>query len=437
MNNCLKVGAIFALFLSLLQGDNFSTPRVRDKWDFRYKGFIIGAWWGPSANEAELKLYKEAGFNVVMIGRYMQLDDYADLQKCLKELDLAKKLGLWVMFDTYTKNDHPWGGKAWQEPYDHPLHHPASLEELMFLYQKVGNHPSLLGFMIGDDQGEVTPRSDACTNFLLRQPKPHLIPWLCGWISPKNLAEHNNPIANPQIYPTLYEWNLSADMLAIRYISAYANWSRQCRKYGVIFWPMFNVAPPPGTDYLPSDSLTRFPAYLALAFGSEGIWYFLYNGGGIQRYGQYSTEEEVRRALTPLYRVVKKVNNRIASWGDKVMERDCPAVFSTAFPGNAEMEKIEGLKKPGKGEFIEQMNDNLIAGVLTKKGENTLVMVVDCRVSKNWGDIKPRDVTIRFSPKVKEVVILEGSKSQIVKGNQVPLRLEAGGGQMLEIIENG
>lgn len=420
---------------SLLAQQNPTSPRVRDKWDFRYKGFVIGAWWGPSAKEAELKLYKEAGFNVVMIGRYMQLGDYADIEECLKELDLAKKFGLWVMFDTYTKNEHPWGGKAWQEPYDHPFHHPSNLEELMWLYQKIGKHPALLGFMIGDDQGEVTTRTDACTNFLLRQPKPHLIPWLCGWIPPKNLAEHNNPVANPQIYPTLYEWGLPADMLAIRYISAYASWARECRKYGVIFWPMFNVAPPPGTDYLPSDSLTRFPAYLALAFGAEGIWYFLYNGGGIQRYGEYSSEEEVRNALTPLYRVVKKVNNRIASWGYEVMDRDCPAVFSTAFPEREEIEKIEGLRKPGKGEIIERMDENLIAGVLTKEGKNPLVMIVDCRVSKNWCDIPPRDVTILFSPQVKKVGILEGKRVQIVEGNEVSLRLEAGGGQMLEIIK--
>lgn len=435
MNKWSKLILIILFSFSLSKGEDIPTTRTRDKWDFRYKGFLIGAWWGPSATDAELKLYREAGFNVVMVGRYMQLDDYADIEKCIKELDLAKKYGLWVMFDTYTKNDHPWGGKAWKEPYDHPFHHASSLEELVWLYDKIGNHPALLGFMIGDDQGEVTPRTDDCTNFLLRQPKPHLMPWLCGWIPPKNLAEHNNPIANPQIYPTLYEWNLSADILAIRYISAYANWGIECRKYGVIFWPMFNVAPPPGTDYLPSDSLARFPAYLALAFGAEGIWYFLYNGGGIQRYGQYSTEEEVRRALTPLYRVVKKVNNRISAWGDKVVGRECIAVFSTAFPHYSEMSKIEGFKKPGKGELIEDMDENLIAGVLTKKKENKLVMVVDCRVSKNWGDIKDREVNIRFSSAVKRVAILEEAKSRIISGNRVTLTLEAGGGQMLEIFE--
>lgn len=435
MNSFQRMGFLLLICLSLFPQQEQTISPVRDKWDFRYKGFVIGAWWGPSANDAEMKFYKEAGFNVVMVGRYMQLDDYADIEKCSKELDLAKKYGLWAMLDTYTKNDRPWGGKAWEEPYDHPIHHAASLEELTWLYEKVGNHPALLGFMIGDDQGEVSPRSDACTDFLFRQPKPQLMPWLCGWVPPKNLAEHNNPIANPQLYPTLYNWELPADMLAIRYISAYADWTRECRTYGLIFWPMFNVSPPQGTDYLPSDSLTRFPAYLALAFGAEGIWYFTYNGGAIQRAGNYTTEEEVKGALTPLYDVVKKANNRIASWGKKVMGRERAAVFSTAFPDNAEMEKVKDLKKPAEGELIEKMDENLIAGVLLKKGENPLVMVVDCRVSKNWGDIPQRNVTIRFSPKVKKVGILEGDKTKTVNGNEVKLELESGGGQMLEVIE--
>jgi len=81
----------------------------RDHWDFKFKSFVIGAWWGPGATDAEMKLYKEAGFNVVMGGRYMQLDDYGDPNKGVRELDLAQKYGLGLLFDTYTKNEHPWG----------------------------------------------------------------------------------------------------------------------------------------------------------------------------------------------------------------------------------------------------------------------------------------------------------------------------------------
>ena len=219
------------------------TAGPRANWDFKFRDFVIGAWWGPGATDAQMKLYRQCGFNVVMSGRYMQLGDYADADKGIKELDLARKYGLGVMFDTYTMNNRPWGGKV--GPTDsHPSHHPASLPELQWLYRKLGRHPALVGFMIGDDQGQVSQRAADCTRFLHDQPRPHLFPWLCGWISPTNLAAHNNPIEDPQIYPTLYSWRLPAEELARQYAAAYASISRACRDSGVIFWPMFNVQPP-------------------------------------------------------------------------------------------------------------------------------------------------------------------------------------------------
>ncbi len=409
-------------------------------WQFRYRGFIIGAWWGPSASDAELRLYKEAGFNVVMAGRYMQLDDYADPDKGIRELDLARKHRLWVMFDTYTKNDRPWGGKRSEEPYEHPSHHPASLAELQWLYERIGKHPALLGFMIGDDQGEVTPRSAQCTRFLFEQPKPHLIPWLCGWIPPENLARHNNPIANPQIYPTLYEWQLSAEQLALRTVNAYAAYWRQCRQHGIIFWPMFNVTHPDNGKmekdmfgYLPSDSLVRFPAYLALAYGAQGIWYFTYNGGAIQHYGQYASLTEARKALTPLYPVVKETNLRIAAWGDRVIRRECNDVFSTAFRQERLPADNPPFVRPVDGQIVQSMDDDLLVGILAQKGKSPLAMVVDCRTSKGWNDLPPREAEIRFAREVKGVTLYEGRRARSVKGNVIRLRLQAGGGQMVQI----
>jgi len=432
------VGWLMAIAMMWVGASVAQAQRPRDNWDFKFKGFVIGAWWGPGSTEAEVKLYKEAGFNVVMIGRYMQLDDYGDANKSVRELDLAHKYGLWVMFDTYTKNDRPWGGKSAQTD-EHPLHHPASLIELEWLYNRLGRHPALIGFMIGDDQGVVSERSADCTRFLHRQKKPHLMPWLCGWISPRNLADHNNPIANPQIYPTLYQWGLPADELARQYALSYAGMMRQCQEYGVIFWPMFNVCA--------SDSLVRFPAYAALAYGAEGIWYFTYNGGAIQKEGAYHTEEEVRKALTPLYPVAKKINHRIAAWGKQVLGRTPSGLFGTAFGAKnalwpfkedtAEIQSAEALAPPGQGKLIAAMSDNLLAGILTAPGKAPLAMVVDCRTSKNYGDLPDREVTLRFAPGVIRVDVLEGRTSRRVKGCEVKLVLESGGGQMIELHGKG
>lgn len=427
-----------------------ATQPVARRWDFKFKDFVIGAWWGPSATEAEMKVYKEAGFNVVMSGRYMQLDSYGDADKGLRELDLARKYGLGVMFDTYTKNDRPWGGKA--GPTDqHSVHHPASLIELQWLYDRIGRHPALAGFMIGDDQGSVSDRAAACTDFLYRQSRPQLMPWLCGWIAPQNLAQHNNPIADPQIYPTLYQWSLPAPELARQYAATYARFSRQCREQGVLFWPMLNTShdsygktAKDMFGYCPSDSLVRFPAYAALAYGAQGLWYFTYNGGALQHLGDYHTEAAVRGALTPLYPVVQRVNQRIAAWGPRVLGRTATGLFGTAFhaadvdwpfPDDASPSRsAEDLARPAGGKLIEGMSDGLLAGVLTAADRPPLVMVVDCRASKNMGDLKPRTVSVRFGRAVRAVNVLEAGRAQRIKNREVTLTLEPGGGQMLELV---
>ncbi len=122
------VRRVFAVVLvtGIISGYCSAQERVRERWHFKFGKFVIGAWWGPDATDAEMRSYRDAGFNVVMTGRYMQMADYGNADKALQELDLARKYGLGVLFDTYTKNDRPWGGKA--DPYEpHPVHHPATL----------------------------------------------------------------------------------------------------------------------------------------------------------------------------------------------------------------------------------------------------------------------------------------------------------------------
>lgn len=435
----MMVSAICLLVLSTLP-QLVPTP-VRDNWDFRFKKFVIGAWWGPSATDAEMKLYKEAGFNVVMGGRYMQLDDYGNPDKGVKELDLAKKYSLGLLFDTYTMNEHPWGGLK-DTGYDpHPTHHAASLAELKWLYSRLGRHPALVGFMIGDDQGQVSPRTDACTNFLHSLPKPHLFPWLCGWIAPSNLAQHNNPICDPQIYPTLYSWSQTADQHARSYATTYWGMSRQCQKHGAMFWPMFNSGssetdgnPKSIGGYLPSDSLMRFPAYAAVAYGAEGIFYFCYSGGNISKVGPWDTDQSAHGALTRQYPIVKVINRRIGSWGPLLIGRTSAGLFGTGFSGIAsDVASSAGLAAPGQGKLVEDMNGQLMVGILTKKGEHPMAMVVNSRTSKGFGDLPNREVILRFSRSVARVKVLDGSNSKTVDGNEITLTLEPGGGQLLEL----
>jgi hypothetical protein len=373
----------------------------------------------------------------------MQLDGYGDADHGLTELDLAYKHGLGVMFDTYTMNDKPWGGIV-SEVDPHAIHHPASLPEFEWLYGRLGNHPALVGFMIGDDQGGVSGRSAALTEFL-HERRPHLMPWLCGWIAADNLEAHNNPIVNPQIYPTLYSWGQSAEAHAQSYAATYAGWSRACREHGLYFWPMFNAAPP-AENVRVSDSLLRFPAYVALAYGAEGIWYFCYSGGSLEQVGPHQTAAEARAALTPLYPVAKRVNHRIAAWGPRVMGRTCAGLFGTAFGAQAQwpfpedletQPSAEALAGPGEGKLVASMDEDLIVGILTKAGEPPLAMVVNCGVTKDPVDLPPRTVRLRFASAVETIGVIGRSETESVDGPEVELTLEAGGGQLLELGGSG
>ncbi len=415
----------------------------RDGWSFEFKDFMIGAWWGPGATDAEVKLYREAGFNVVMAGRYMQLDDYGHADKAIRELNLAQKYGLAVMFDTYTKNDKPWGGKAGQVD-GHPTHHAASLLELQWLHKRLGKHPALIGLMIGDDKSALTPRLVDCTNFL-RKAAPHLMPWICqNAANPHSLAQHGNPIFDVQIYPTLYNWKAPADVQARSYASAFAMMRRYSQQLDLMMWPMINIASwtkdPKGFAYCRSDSLVRFPIFAAVAYGSQGLWYFTYNGGAIQVQGDYRTEDEVRKALTPLYPIVKEANLRLTAWGPRLLGRTCTGLFATAWTGGgwpfdppSGKPSRESLTPPAPGKLVEAMSDRLLIGILTTPGQPPLAMIVDCRVSKQWADLKTRNVEVTFHKSVKSVAILEGKTPKEAQGRTLKLALPAGGGQLVEL----
>jgi len=72
-------------------------------------------------------------------------------------------------------------------------------------------------------------------------------------------------------------------------------------------------------------------------------------------------------------------------------------------------------------------------GILSGHGKPPLAMVVDCRVSKGWNDLSPREVELRFAREVERIDVHEGRRVRSIKGNTVLLRLQAGGGQLLEI----
>lgn len=388
-------------------------------WDFKFKRYLIGAWLGPDGTDAEVRVYKDAGFNVVMVGRYMAHGEYALPERVAQELDLAQRHGLGAMIDTYTQNDKPWGGVI--PARQTPGHHCATLEELKWIHERFGGHPALVGYLLGDDQGAMSPQLVACTKFL-RENAPHLMPWICGWVPAAELAAHDNPFVNWQIYPTLYNTNESAKAQARRYCEAYDRMRRDCLRRGLTPWPMFNAC---GDDV--SDSTLRFPIYAALAYGAQGIWYFTYRTAltrskegqrGFERY------EDALANVKPNYYVAKKANHRVLAWGPKLLGRKCEGVLSTGW-------RIENAVGPGPDVIVTGMSEDLLVGILTKPQRRLMAMVVDKRVSKEPGATPPREVELTFSEMVTRIEVMATPKSRSVQGHRVGLTLEGGEGMLL------
>ena len=408
------LAALFLLALRNCPTSAADARSPREDWNFAFKDFVIAAWNPPADNDAEYKVYRETGFNLVMSPRYSLPD---------KALELAQKYGLRVMIDTYTPHDKPWGGTAGKYT-PHPTHHPATLPELKWLHERYGQHPALAGYLLGDDYGAIPPELVETTAFL-RDTAPRLFPWICqNVMSADSLAKAGNPIQDPQIYPTLYQKDWPAEEQAVEFYRQLEHLRQGCRKQDLIPWPMFNVC---GVE---SDSLLRFQVYASLAYGAQGLWYFTYRDGLVNGVG-YTTEEQVRAHLLPTWADAQAANRRVAGWGPLLLGKRCVGVFdSGAMPGHAFV--------PAEGRLVEKMSADLVVGVLvprTSEAEtgSPLVMVVDKRVDKRRGALPEREVEVRFSKQVSSATVLEGGKERAETGTVIRLKLPAGGGQLLRL----
>lgn len=382
-------------------------PAPKAGWDFRFPDFVLAAWNPPAATEAEYRVYREAGFNLVMTPRY-------DLPS--EALDLAAKHGLAVMVDTYTPHDKPWGGTA-SAYTPHPFHHPATVPELRWLHERYGKHPSLAGYLLGDDFGALPPELVDTTAFL-RENAPSLFPWVCqNVMSAVSLAGAGNPIQNPQIYPTLYQSEWPASEQAAEFCRQLRKLRDGCAHYGLTPWPMLNVCG------VASDSLVRFQVYASLAYGAQGIWYFTYRDGLRKGHGG-TTDKEVREALLPSWQVAAETNRQVAAWGPDLLGRGCAGVFSTA-PHTLR------TAPPGPGAVVVDMSDDLLVGVLLDNPKSPVAMVVDCRVSKEPGAMGDREVHVRFADAVESIVVVDQRRTRSLGGTVAKLVLRGGEGRLL------
>ncbi len=395
---------------------------------FKVKDFVVSAWWGPDPSEENYRLYKEAGFNVLMTYRNRANPKYGpDYQLPDLEMDLAERVGLWVMLDTYMLNETPWGGAELDPPEDHPLHHSARPAELAWLQERYGDRPMLAGYLLGDNCGLHGYMVQNAKHLL--ETAPGLFPWVSTNPDVDSQANAPMPLLTTQNYPFLYQVDEPEPTKRHTFCSALER-DRQCaNRYEMALWPFLNCC---GAV---SPSQLRFQMLASVAYGSQGIWYFHYND---------NVWEPANEQPGPLYEAAKACNRYVASVvGPCVLGHRCSGVFHTPGP-----ETADGALTPGPGELIERMSDGLLAGVLVAEDqlqagqdEPEYVMVVDKRTARpEEQEPLGRAVHIKFSPSVREVAILgpesdlpEAAMRRLRASRTIGLRLRAGEGVLVRI----
>jgi hypothetical protein len=395
---------------------------------FKVHDFVIGAWWGPDPSERNYRMYQEASFNVLMTYRNRANPKYGpDYQLPDTELMLAQKAGLWVMLDTYMRNDTPWGGAQLNPPPEEPSHHSARPAELAWLQRRYGHHPRLVGYLLGDNCGLHGYMADNAKALLATA--PGLFPWMSTNPDIEAQARAPMPLLTTQNYPFLYQVNESEPAKRRAFYSR-LELDRQCaNRYDMALWPFVNCC---GAV---SPSQLRFQVFTSVAYGAQGIWYFHYHCN------IWDPKEE---QPGPLYEAAKACNSYVASViGPRVVGQRCAGVFHTAGP-----ETADKALTPGPGQLIEQMSDALLAGVLVpekrlKAGRDDpdYVLLVDKRtITPDQEEPPVRAVQIKFGPSVQTVTILSADttsraaiKRHFRDSRTLRLRMGAGEGVLLKV----
>ena len=415
MHHGLSKIAIFALFVS--HAPNALSAPLECMERFKFEDFVIGAWWGPDPSESNYKAYVDAGFNVLMTYRNRANAKYGeDYQNPDLEFELAEKLNIPMMLDTYMKNETPWGGIAPDPPSEHPTHHPARLTQLQWLLKRYGKSPVLVGILLGDNCGlhDYMAKNAA----YMEEHASGLFPWMSTNPSVDSQAKVPMPLLTTQNYPFLYQVDQPEFVKRKAYCDRLEQ-DRQCaEKFNMALWPFLNC-----TDRV-SPSQLRFQAYACVAYGAQGIWYFHYNAN------VWDPKTE-RPGI--LYETAKESNQHISAMGRRLVGRRCVGVFH-----EKDKEEARNALKPDQEALLAELSEGIMAGVLVpeerlkaKDPEAESIVVVDKRTVKPGEDEPPIRKVFVSLPRKRAVTVLTEKGQRKEKTKRVELMLKAGGGALL------
>ena len=184
-----------------------------------------------------------------------------------------------------------------------------------------------------------------------------------------------------------------------------------------------------------SDSMLRWSAFSALAYGARGIFW---RGAG-----------RCAPSGSPKFSLLASINRRIAQWGNTFVA----SKRRTDFPGGgynithlyATGYKLPGAVAPGSGGFsdlVQSADEDVLIAVLGSAGwpATLLVYVVDKRVMPEPGAARVRTLRVTLHPRVSATQPVEGDCAAAhcqcglsVVGNVLEVRLPGGSGQLVAL----
>jgi len=296
------------------------------------------------------------------------------------------------------------------------------------VFEKFGDHPRLLGFVLDDNCPRIYGWSIKASNWL-RGNYPHLVPWISENPDPTGQSRTAMRILGTQNYwytRSPGPWGRQA------FVSTLGRDRDKGNALNMSFWPLISTPTSPAG--------VRFQALAAAAHGAQGVCYFAYCPG--DRWPQWKHPQgDVAQAAAHANTYLTKVAGKYI-WGTR-----CMGVLHA--PRDGDVPRNAG--RAGQGQIIEDMDKEVLAGLLLPEKEFLEPAPKDGKklplyafvVDKRFGGPK-RTIHVNFSGDVKLVEVFERptgtdrDKLRIIEpACSVPLELLAGDGRLLRLNPDG
>ena len=443
-----------------------ASDKYRPRWfKGRRRRFIVYAWWPP--NPLDFEAYADAGFNLALtensLGAYCARKGvnasvtHDDLFEAILEAsDALARLGLMTVFNTGNmcnrqlerSKSQAYGNATGGLIFGHAnltaraqpgpnwrvqskaLSKGQSVPELRWLTTELARRGKLdqfAGIQMHDDTIVQTGREIEGAAWLQAN-APTFIPLVnqvSGTSGPQSLYRSGYFISAPEQYPIRCPHGnctaasgVNATRLAQQQMANFAGNALVDERFGLDSWPLFHVGdkqPDAKSNNVRSDSLLRWMAYSAIAYGATGLNYYCWGGG----LWFHNNDPNKPGKPTSMYATAREVNADAIAWGDELLGNGFGFVgaLHTGF-----VNEHDGGGSPSPSSIVTSMSDDLLVGIFLPRGDSDVAVeslsnsgrtdapaaylfVVDKRVGGQLARMPARNVTLRLHQSVGRAAV--------------------------------